>query len=166
MTLTSSPDIFCAYIAVLPSTEMPLHVAVKVIPRAIHQSAVVGYIKPFVQVFVVVAPSATNDDTSVRSRNHIVVLVVGKPHHITISHLWCVLARQACYYASHWDDFFLHLRYESRRVSVRSINESAGLDGATRCVHDPTIFCAFIGCRDGRYWGICLQVDAHRHRFF
>jgi hypothetical protein len=74
--LTAGPQILRTNITVLPPMKVALHVSVEIILSSFNKAAVVGDVKPLVQVVVVIASPSTYDNTAVWTRNHVIVLVV------------------------------------------------------------------------------------------
>ena len=73
--LTSGPDLLELSIAIFPAFEVLLHVAVKVFPATLDELVVAYVTKPRIFDMPESFSRATDDDTAIRARNQIVVLL-------------------------------------------------------------------------------------------
>jgi hypothetical protein len=145
----SSPDLVCICSAVLPATEIPLHVPIEVVFGRFNRGRVVYVLIPQRHVSHAGLPRAADNNASVWSPNEIVVHPGTPTQHIRIG--------QVRWRLPGWRDnpaaytFTRHnfpgvLRCEARCVCIESVYNSSSCDRATGSLDDPSsLFISRIG---------------------
>jgi hypothetical protein len=157
--LTAGPDLIRVRATVLPPAEQALHVAVEIVLRGVDELRVVDVPVPLVQVAVVVALRAADDDAAVAPGDEIVVLAGPEAEHVAVRQQRRVRLRghDATADAAHGVDFVPEFGEEVRGVGVAGVDDFGGAEAAARRRDVPRLV---RGGPDGVHGRVGLEVDS------